>query len=160
MAFPTLQPNIVLVTGEILSFPDKTQLTGQITTSGVQVTGDGATLFLTELIHPSGVQKYKYLFNQATGEIRTIVLIQSDNALRISSAFLADIGAAADLYVIDEYAYNSLSINPQGAGVVMYTVDAAATTLDANATVNIASDRGLTPIALDCSSADAIVTTS
>jgi len=159
----TLQPNVILV-DDIRSFPEAVVLTGTVVSLVLQITGTATDFFNELLMNPDSPNnaptlKYKYIFNPATGEIREIDFIQSATTLRLKTAFSVEM-AGEDFSVINNYFYNSITINPQGAGVLFYSVGSESTALDANATEMLESEIGLNPIAIDATASDAIVTTS
>jgi hypothetical protein len=159
MVTPSPQPSIITA-GSIVSFPEAIQLTGTITSTGLEVIGIG-TLFLTEIANPNLTSwlYYKYLFNSATGEIMEIEGVRSDTHLKLKAAFASDV-SGADLWVVNNYFLSDISISPLGAGVVMYTVDSEGTTLDADTTVSINDKWGTLPVGLDCTAAGAQVITN
>lgn len=157
MALSSPQPNVQTVS-TITSFPAPVALTGTISSTGLEVTGTG-TLFLTEIVNPNtNFLLYKYIFNPSTGEIMEIEGVRSNTHLKLKHAFAVNLSGAA-LNVVNNYFYNSISIDPLGAGVIMFTPNSLATTLDENATVNLSNDRGIQPIGLNAEAADAQVTT-
>jgi len=150
MAIPYPQIRVIS-SGTILSLPESIQLTGTISSSGVEVTGTG-TAFLTEIRNPNnpGVLKYKFLFKATTGEIREILSVNSDTHLVLKNAFAAGL-SGADVWVVNHYFLKSVSIMPLDDGVIVYTPESTGATVAANIAINIKDSWGIpNPIGLNC----------
>jgi len=142
---PTIIPtsyNLATYNG---SLPNKATLTGTFSSSGVTVTGT-STLFTTELQRlNSNLFKY-YLYNASTGEIRSILRINSDTELILNVAFASDLSSAT-IYGISTSlgGYNAVKLYSAAACTIGLVDQAVITTTASVEWSMVGGD--LTPIA-------------
>ena len=115
--------NVRLVTGEVNPetgvnlpitgcIPLQVAKSGQFTTDGINVLGDGSSEFETEFTVDD------YLYSASLNEIRRITEVNEKN-IAIEYAFSADIAIAEDVYIAPRSIYRSVMVKNIGASVAL-----------------------------------------